>query len=130
MKKAKQKQFKSQTGKIETWAGYSKDLTLFLFSIGLCLLAGFIGSAFTTPYISTWYASLAKPFFAPPNWLFGPAWTTLYILMGIALFLILRKWKEDAIHNKAICLFGMQLVLNVFWSFLFFTLKSPLIVLE
>ncbi len=107
--------------------GYSKELTLFLFSVGICLLAGAVGSTFTIKYIPTWYAGLAKPFFAPPNWLFGPAWTTLYILMGIALFLILLKWTGKASEKKAVGFFGMQLVLNIFWSFLFFALQNPLL---
>jgi len=59
-------------------------------SIGLCLVAGALGSMFTTPQIPGWYADLAKPSFNPPNWLFGPVWTALYVMMGISLFLVWR----------------------------------------
>ncbi len=95
-------------------------------------LAGIIGSVFTAPSIDSWYATLAKPELNPPNWIFGPVWTTLYFLMGIAFFLIwkqhsnilenvrmLRKWK------LAITIFFFQLTLNVFWSIIFFGLRNP-----
>ncbi len=102
------------------------DIIILVFSIGISLSAGAIGSIFTIQYIPTWYATLTKPFFAPPNWLFGPAWTTLYILMGISLFLILRKRNFFEKMNKiAIGFFGIQLVLNTLWSFLFFALQNP-----
>jgi len=79
-----------------------------------------VGSIFTTPAIPGWYATLQKPSFSPPNFLFAPVWTTLYILMGISLALILNK------KNKtAIIFFVVQLVLNSLWSILFFGLKSP-----
>jgi len=79
-----------------------------------------VGSIFTTSAIPGWYATLQKPSFSPPNFLFAPVWTTLYILMGISLALILNK------KNKtAIIFFVVQLVLNSLWSILFFGLKSP-----
>ena len=89
-------------------------------------LAGVIGSVFTAPNIQGWYAGLNKPWFVPPNWLFAPAWTTLFILMGLALFLVWeRGWAN--IRGRPGQAFGVQLVLNVLWSVLFFGLRSPLL---
>ena len=93
-------------------------------SILVCFLAGGLGSIFTVPAIPTWYAGLNKPFFSPPNWLFGPAWTTLYILMGIALFLVWQKGTKNKKVREALKLFGMQLLLNASWSPVFFGAKS------
>jgi tryptophan-rich sensory protein len=98
----------------------------FVLSIALCQAAGLIGSLFTTPSIPTWYASLQKPSFAPPNWLFGPVWITLYTLMGISLYLVWNKGLKNKLVNKCLFIFGIQLVLNALWSFLFFGLRSPL----
>jgi len=91
-----------------------------------CQLAGVIGSLATMPAIPTWYAALQKPFFTPPNWLFAPAWTTLYLLMGVAAFLVWRRgWTESRV-KMALSIFIIQLVLNTLWSFAFFGLESPL----
>ncbi len=95
-------------------------------SLVLCFLAGAIGSVFTYASIPTWYASLNKPFFTPPNWLFGPAWTTLYILMGLSLYLVWKKGFKGKAEKQALYLFAAQLILNALWSFLFFGLQSPL----
>ncbi len=97
----------------------------FLAAIGVCLLAGLVGSAFTAPAIPTWYAALAKPALNPPAWVFGPVWTVLYILMGIALYLV---WSRGWTHKNvkvATVIFAVQLVLNILWSYLFFGLQSP-----
>lgn len=104
-------------------------------SITVCLSAGFIGSIATTPAIPGWYATLQKPSFSPPNFLFAPVWTTLYILMGISLALVwpsfvppeaeLRKGKKIKEAKVAITFFVIQLVLNSLWSVLFFGWKSP-----
>jgi tryptophan-rich sensory protein len=94
-------------------------------AIFVCMLAGFVGSVATSPKITTWYSSLVKPWFAPPNWLFGPAWTTLYVLMGIALYLVWQKGLKTQNGKYAVYLFGFQLGLNALWSFLFFGLESP-----
>ena len=98
-----------------------------IISVALCQAAGIIGSLFTTPAISSWYASLRKPAFAPPNWVFAPVWTTLYFLMGISLFIVWNIGLEKNSVRKSIVVFGIQLLLNVFWSYLFFGLKSPLL---
>lgn len=105
------------------------DLLLLIGSIILCQLAGIIGSVFTIPSIPSWYAFLVKPFFNPPNWLFSPVWTLLFLLMGISLYLILKKGFEKKEVKFAVSVFFVQLVLNVFWSFLFFGLKNPLFAL-
>ncbi len=102
-----------------------KDVIYLGFSIFICLGAGMIGSIFTSSSIDTWYATLEKPTFNPPSWLFAPVWTALYFFMGISLFLILR---QDLIKGKiklAISIFGLQLILNALWSFLFFGLQNP-----
>jgi len=87
-------------------------------------LAGGIGSLFTMNSVGTWYQILEKPFFSPPNWVFAPVWTTLFILMGVALFLV---WKKDYVpgRNLALWVFGIQLALNVLWSFVFFGMHQP-----
>lgn len=95
-------------------------------SITICLAAGVLGSVFTTPAIPTWYATLIKPSFAPPNWVFFPVWTTLFILMGISLFLVWQKGLDNGKVKIALSIFGVQLILNVLWSAAFFGLKSPL----
>lgn len=88
----------------------------------LPLLVGTISGIATSDNITTWYATLNKPSFNPPNYLFGPMWTALYFLMGISLFLI---WKSDpgSLRNQALMVFGIQLVLNFAWSFIFFHFK-------
>ncbi len=102
-----------------------KNIFKLIGSIAICLLAGVIGSFFTVQNIPTWYTTLNKPFFNPPNWIFGPVWTILYILMGIALFLVLNKKEVKGEKGTAILFFGIQLFLNLLWSILFFGLKSP-----
>ncbi len=103
-----------------------------LFWIVISLIAGGIGSFFTTPAIPTWYAALTKPFFSPPNWIFAPVWTLLYILMGIAMGLITNtkvKKKDHKLKKKAYTLFCSQLILNSLWSIFFFGLKLPALAL-
>lgn len=89
-------------------------------SLVLCLAAGFLGSLATRPSIPAWYEGLAKPAFNPPNWLFGPVWTLLYILMGIALFFVWRLGLDTRGVKTAVILFLVQLALNVLWSYVFF----------
>ncbi len=101
------------------------EILILFSSIIICQLAGIIGSIFTTPAIPNWYANINKPSFRPPNWVFAPVWTTLYLLMGIALFLVLRKGLNEKDIKIAVAVFVFQLVLNSLWSFLFFGLQSP-----
>ena len=94
-------------------------------SILICYSAAFIGSIFTFQSIPTWYASIQKPWFTPPGWLFGPAWLTLYTLMSISLYLVWQKGLKKKNVKKALYVFGVQLGLNTLWLILFFGLKSP-----
>lgn len=96
-----------------------------LLSIGVCLGAGVIGLFFTAQSIPTWYATLNKPAFSPPNWVFGPVWTVLYVLMGISLYLIISNRAHVTSRNRAVRMFAVQLILNVVWSLFFFGLHSP-----
>ncbi len=102
-----------------------------IIAVGISELAGIIGSFFTISAIPTWYAGLMKPALNPPAWVFGPAWTTLYALMGIAAFLIwssYAKASEGQAKRKiklALGVFGIQLFLNAIWSIIFFGLHSP-----
>lgn len=91
-------------------------------ALALPLLAGGLGALFTNDAVQTWYPLLTKPFFSPPNWLFGPVWTLLYILMGIACY---RVWTSAKNHRTAMTLYWVQLFFNAIWSPLFFGLRSP-----
>lgn len=101
----------------------SKTLKVIL-SIVFCLLVGAIGSFFTAPAIPSWYAYLNKPFFSPPNWIFAPMWTILYILMGISFYLIWSNAKKGKSKNEALGNFYVQLILNFVWSPIFFGMKN------
>ena len=108
-----------------------------IIAIVVCEAAGVVGAFFTTPSIPTWYATLARPTLNPPAWVFGPVWTTLFALMGIAAFLVWKKGLERgdvhpvrlfAVSNRvkiALGIFIGQLVLNTLWSIIFFGLHSP-----
>jgi benzodiazapine receptor len=94
-------------------------------SIVVCQLAGFIGSLFVATNIGTWYTHIRKPFFTPPNWVFGPVWFVLYLLMGIAVYLVWSKgWYERGVKRSMVA-FGQQLLLNVLWAVMFFGSRSP-----
>jgi len=95
-------------------------------AILVCQLAGIVGSVFTRASIPTWYQALQKPAFTPANWLFAPVWTMLFLLMGVSLYLIWREGLAERQARIAVSIFGTQLVLNIFWSFLFFKLQSPI----
>ncbi len=96
-------------------------------SAGPIFLAAMLGNAATLPNIAPWYDKLAKPPLTPPNWVFGPAWTVLFILMGVAFYRILRLDPETPGRARAIWLFAVQLVLNAGWSVAFFGARSPLL---
>jgi len=102
------------------------DLLRLALSIAVCQLAGFVGSIFTRTSVGTWYANLEKPSFTPPNWVFSPVWITLFVLMGIAAFLVWNKGLSDQRVKIALSIFAVQLILNVLWSVMFFGLRSPL----
>ena len=91
-----------------------------IIAIAIPLIVGGTSGFFTATGVESWYQTIARPTWNPPGWIFGPVWTTLYVMMGISLFLV---WKEDAsveLKKIAIALFTVQLVLNFFWSFIFF----------
>jgi len=94
--------------------------------IFLCLSAGGTGSVFTAPAIPTWYATLVKPSFSPPNWVFAPVWTLLYILMGLAAAIVWQKGLRNPQVRTALVAFLIQLILNMIWPVLFFGLRSLL----
>ena len=96
-------------------------------AILFCVLVGSIGSLVTITGPGSWYSTLQKPFFAPPNWVFAPIWITLFVLMGIALYLVWESGTEHRHVKVALGIFGVQFLLNIIWSFLFFSLKSPLL---
>jgi benzodiazapine receptor len=94
-------------------------------AIFFCIIVGSLGSLVTTTGPGSWYALLQKPFFTPPGWVFAPVWITLFVLMGIAVWLV---WESGIQHRNvqvALGIFAVQFILNILWSFLFFGLRSP-----
>lgn len=88
--------------------------------IFICEFIGILGSVFTISQIPIWYAMLNKPFFSPPNWIFGPVWTTLYALMGISIYLIYESKIKKTDRQFLVKIFFLQLFLNFLWSVIFF----------
>jgi len=103
----------------------------FILAMLFCLGAGVIGSFATETGLGSWYQTLIKPPITPPNVVFPIAWTTLYILMGLALYIIWsqpQKYRRDPeLKKSALLFFALQLILNIAWSFLFFGLESPIL---
>lgn len=97
-----------------------------IIAVVVSLMAGVLGSVFTSEAIPTWYATLEKPDFTPLNWVFAPVWTTLYILMGVAAYLVWREGFHKTEVKIALTLYAIQLTLNVLWSMIFFGLRNPL----
>ncbi len=96
-----------------------------IISVAICLAVGGGASIFTVSSISNWYQFLQKPAFNPPNWIFSPVWTTLYILMGISLFLIWSNKEKTKRRKWFLIIFILNLVLNFFWSMIFFYWQQP-----
>ncbi len=103
-----------------------------IYKLTICIvgseLAGIIGAIFSRESIPTWYLTIAKPSFNPPNWIFGPVWITLYILMGISAYLVwtsVSEKKDAAKKINALEIYGLQLALNMLWSIVFFGMRSP-----
>ncbi|RKS26739.1 tryptophan-rich sensory protein [Flavobacterium endophyticum] len=105
--------------------------TRILVLVVTCLAVGYFSSLVTRTAVESWFPTIQKPSFNPPNWLFAPVWTTLYIMMGIAGGLVWHEIdssrKEEV--KKAMKFFAIQLALNALWSYLFFGLKNPLLAL-
>ena len=97
-----------------------------IISIAFPLIIGVTASFFTEPEIKGWYLSLNKPTFNPPNWLFAPVWTTIYLLIGIAAFRVWRKRESTAVFKNTIIVYAIQLVLNFSWSIVFFGMHQVL----
>jgi tryptophan-rich sensory protein len=106
-----------------------KRATKIIILIAVCLGIGYASSIVTQTGIETWYPTIEKPSFNPPNWLFGPVWTALYICIAVAGGIIWDKIDTHPLAKKALLFFAIQLLLNSLWSFLFFGLKNPLIAL-
>jgi tryptophan-rich sensory protein len=94
--------------------------------IVICELAGIIGSVFTASSISGWYATLVKPPFNPPGWIFGPVWTFLYAMMGLAAYLVYENGPGRPEIRKALTVFAIQLIINALWSIVFFGARQIL----
>jgi len=92
--------------------------------IALPFAAGALGSYFTYPNIEGWYSQLSKPAFSPPNWVFGPVWSLLYVLMGAASYRIFSKGLKNGEVKKGLVYYGIQLGLNSIWSIVFFGMKE------
>ena len=95
-----------------------------------CLTIGYLSGMVTRESITTWYPTLIKPIFNPPNWIFAPVWTVLYILMGVAGGMVWNRIETDEANVKrGFIFFIIQLGLNALWSYLFFGLHNPLLAL-
>lgn len=103
----------------------SRRIFTFLGCLLFCQAAGALGALVTVPAIPGWYESLQKPPFNPPNWIFSPVWTLLYLMMGTVLYLLLQLPQGTPGKSRTLGLFFIQLVLNAFWSLIFFGLKNP-----
>ncbi len=103
---------------------FIKKTAALAFCVAVCFGAAVVGSLFTYPHVDSWYASLQKPSWTPPNWLFGPVWSLLYLLMALAAW---HLWLTCGLRSAAgpLALFALQLVLNMAWSALFFAMRSP-----
>lgn len=97
----------------------TKDVIYLVAFVGLCLAVGGVSGYFTAGGVREWFPTLVKPSFNPPSWVFAPVWTLLYIMMGVAAWLV---WRQGGDVNFALSLFFIQLALNFLWSFLFFNL--------
>ncbi|NHF60668.1 tryptophan-rich sensory protein [Flavobacteriaceae bacterium TP-CH-4] len=102
-----------------------KKLTYIAIAVGICIVIGILSGFATQSSVNTWYTGLNKPGFNPPNWLFAPVWTVLYIMMGVAAGIVWAKgfyhlWVKTALYH-----FGFQLLLNAAWSIVFFGLREP-----
>ncbi len=110
-----------------TRSARSRDLGFGLLSFIAVAATSLVGQLATYPNLVPWYAGLVKPSFNPPNWVFGPVWTTLYLMMAFAPWRILRLPEASAERRRALGLLFVQLALNAAWSWMFFAANSPLL---
>lgn len=113
--------------KIQLQTLLKNKLTKIGLGILLCWVVAAVGGLATASSVGDWYVDLKKPFFTPPGWVFGPAWSLLYTLMGISMGLFWHKAAPKGLHKLGLSVFGIQLLLNCLWSVLFFGLRSPLL---
>jgi tryptophan-rich sensory protein len=104
--------------------GNGRDILALVLLVGLCLGVGGLGGAVTAESVTTWYTTLTKPSFNPPNWIFGPVWTALYVLMGVAAWRVWRAADRDTARGP-LAVFALQLAVNLGWSVAFFGLRNP-----
>ena len=104
--------------------GTGRDLLALALFVGICLAIGGLGGAVTASSVTEWYPTLNKPSFNPPNWVFGPVWTTLYVMMGIAAWRVWRAVERDTARGP-LAVFALQLAVNLGWSIAFFGLRDP-----
>jgi translocator protein len=104
--------------------GAGKDLLALALLVGICLGIGGLGGAVTASSVTEWYPTLNKPSFNPPNWVFGPVWTTLYAVMGIAAWRVWRMADRETARGP-LAVFALQLAVNLGWSVAFFGLRDP-----
>ena len=102
-----------------------KKITHIVIALAICMLMGFLSGYATQSSVNDWYISLNKPSFNPPNWIFAPVWTILYIMMGVAAGIVWAKgfhhiWVKTALYH-----FGFQLLFNALWSIVFFGFQNP-----
>jgi len=97
--------------------------------VAMCVITGFASGSLTADSIQNWYSTLNKPFFNPPNWIFAPVWTLLYVLLGIGAGMIWHKGLSEKGVKTALILFVAQFILNLFWSPIFFNLQAPTLAL-
>jgi translocator protein len=103
-------------------------LTRILVMVVTCLAIGFLSGQVTKAAILTWYVTIEKPSFNPPNWIFAPVWTALFVLMGVSGGLVWHQIETNReVVKKALLFFAIQLVLNALWSYLFFGLHNPML---
>ena len=101
-----------------------------IYCVAICLAVGYLSSNVTQSSITTWYPEIKKPSFNPPNWVFAPVWTMLFIMMGIAAGMIWNQLENQReLVKKALLFFTVQLLLNALWSYLFFGLNNVLLAL-
>ena len=103
----------------------TREARLVAVAVTPVVVASVVGQIATYPNLTPWYAGLVKPSFNPPNWIFAPVWTTLYVLMEVAVWRVLRLRRRTAMRRVGLTLFFLQLALNAAWSWMFFAAHSP-----
>ena len=102
-----------------------KNIIRFVLAIALPLTIGAVAGFFTSLSVKGWYSTVIKPSFNPPDWVFAPVWTLLYIMMGIAFYIIWNKDTAKLLKRKAMLFYFAQLILNFTWSLVFFYAEQP-----